>query len=500
MVNMEEKADEHLRQFHDNAIRRAANMALQAIGNVVEESMKPAFIPKPMGKVAKFAFDGTWPDIRDTLEESIVASKSYAFSGNFSRKALDYWPEKAELWGEAGPWKSWPRHPFRWFKAKFLYAVMPADANAFKHLQDPVAITIILLKLCPYYGINIWLFVIRFFLIDRSDESQLVAFVLGFKGYQLISGLTSTALLCMSFWTCLEENTMNVAVDASCFTHAPGQSMPSYTFTLELVRIILILAAGTLLGGGAAFGGREEILALQHVREQVGNGELDDKIDDKSDHTSLGVFESNSRSPDYQRLKKASKRFTQRRHVRQALAAARIRYGARLGKGGYVPYFMLYYDLPLLLILGTLLAVHVIWLHMHDAPSWLIWTSCFFYKLLWALASWPYVAFIVPVLGEALHQAKPTGYDQSGNLVPQLGSAMIKKKVHLDAQRKAEAQMKEEAERWPSNLHGAATKVQAVYRGKCCRKSRARMMRHFMSLATPVGLFVPASSIEQWFM
>ena len=170
LVNMEEKADEHLRRFHDNAIRRAANMALQAIGNVVEESMKPAFIPKPMKKVAKFAFDGTWPDIRDTLEESIVASKSYAFSGNFSRKALDYWPEKAELWGEAGPWKSWPRHPFRWFKAKFLYAVMPADANAFKHLQDPVAITIILLKLCPYYGINIWLFVIRFFLIDRSDE------------------------------------------------------------------------------------------------------------------------------------------------------------------------------------------------------------------------------------------------------------------------------------------------------------------------------------------
>ena len=40
--------------------------------------------------------------------------------------------------------------------------------------------------------------------------------------------------------------------------------------------------------------------------------------------------------------------------------------------------------------------------------------------LRWALASFPFVIFVVPVIGETLHQSKATGYDQAGKPSPSL--------------------------------------------------------------------------------
>lgn len=108
-----------------------------------------------------------------------------------------------------------------------------------------------------------------------------------------------------------------------------------------------------------------------------------------------------------------------RQAIRKALAAARLRFGVRRGHGGYVPYLMVY-DLVLILCLLLYLAWHAARLRREGAPTWLFWSTCYYVKLLWALGSFPYLIFIVPVLGQALHQAKPTGYDQSGMLVPQL--------------------------------------------------------------------------------
>lgn len=45
----------------------------------------------------------------------------------------------------------------------------------------------------------------------------------------------------------------------------------------------------------------------------------------------------------------------------------------------------------------------------------------------------------------------------------------------------------------------AARKVQSMVRGKHARLNRARVARHVLSLATPVGIFVPADTIETWF-
>ena len=184
--------------------------------------------------------------------------------------------------------------------------------------------------------------------------------------------------------------------------------------------------------------------------------------------------------------------------VQRAVAAARLRFGVQRGYGGYVPYFMLY-DLLVILSLFTYLAWHAYWLRSSGAPLWLFWTTCYYMKLMWALASFPYLVFIVPVLGQALHQSKSTAYDQSGMLVPLLSGVMIKKKKVMDeeAELRRNAEADAVANAGPAGV--AALNIQKIYRGREARKVHARLARHFVHLATPVGLFIPADSIEKWF-
>ena len=55
--------------------------------------------------------------------------------------------------------------------------------------------------------------------------------------------------------------------DASCQAYAPGQSWYfPFVMLLELVRILIFFMAGTLLAGGAAYGGVEELFSLEQVR------------------------------------------------------------------------------------------------------------------------------------------------------------------------------------------------------------------------------------------
>ena len=41
--------------------------------------------------------------------------------------------------------------------------------------------------------------------------------------------------------------------------------------------------------------------------------------------------------------------------------------------------------------------------------------SCFNVKTVWALLGFPFMVFAFPVVGDSLHRAKPTAYDQAGS-------------------------------------------------------------------------------------
>eukprot|EP00324_Dicrateria_rotunda_P009492 CAMPEP_0206174938 /NCGR_PEP_ID=MMETSP1474-20131121/53573_1 /ASSEMBLY_ACC=CAM_ASM_001110 /TAXON_ID=97495 /ORGANISM="Imantonia sp., Strain RCC918" /LENGTH=76 /DNA_ID=CAMNT_0053584855 /DNA_START=33 /DNA_END=260 /DNA_ORIENTATION=- len=49
--------------------------------------------------------------------------------------------------------------------------------------------------------------------------------------------------------------------------------------TLELMRILLLMSAAALLAGGQAFGGVEELFAINEVHRDLADGVLDGKFD-----------------------------------------------------------------------------------------------------------------------------------------------------------------------------------------------------------------------------
>ena len=78
-------------------------------------------------------------------------------------------------------------------------------------------------------------------------------------------------------------------------------------------------------------------------------------------------------------------------------------------------------------------------------------------------------------------------------LVPMLSGALIKKKAENDAVAGV-ARGGGGVGMEPDRQNEAATKVQKVYRGRIVGK---RIFRHVVSLATPIGIFIPADTLEK---
>ena len=53
-------------------------------------------------------------------------------------------------------------------------------------------------------------------------------------------------------------------------------------------------------------------------------------------------------------------------------------------------------------------------------------------KTFYALFSWPFLIFMVPVVGGAFAEARPTAYDKSGMLCPNLSSGQLKTKYDFE--------------------------------------------------------------------
>ena len=156
-----------------------------------------------------------------------------------------------------------------------------------------------------------------------------------------------------------------------------------------------------------------------------------------------------------------------------------------------MPYYMVY-EVVVVSALLLITWLRILWLRANGAPLWLYWTTCFYAKLAWAFFSLPYLLFAVPVLGESLHRAKTTAYDQAGQLVPVLSASLMKQRIAIEEEERA-AEMAAGLD--PDDANGAALRIQKITRGK---RIRAKLMRHIV-VQTPVGFFVSASEIENWF-
>ena len=139
-------------------------------------------------------------------------------------------------------------------------------------------------------------------------------------------------------------------------------------------------------------------------------------------------------------------------------------------------------------------------LSAQGAPEWLSWSVIYYTKLVWSLSAVPFLIFNVPVVGESMHQSKMTAYDQMGRLVPALSGAMMKRRIEMEEEEARAAELESLDDDEAAEVNGAALKIQKIRRGSQQRKQvGARLMRHVVSITTPLGFFVSADEIEKWF-
>jgi len=187
-----------------------------------------------------------------------------------------------------------------------------------------------------------------------------------------------------------------------------------------VLRIAILYRTFLLLRRGA-YGGKNEIRALEEIRIDAADGVLDGMHDAKLLRRQ-GTIKGHRYSLDFD----ASDGLK----IKSATQEARERLGVtKDATGGFMTSFM-WYDLCALS--ATLVAYSVALASFGFGPwmdsSWMFWSTLYFAKVTYGLLSFPFIVFTVPILGQALHHAQRTAYDQSGTLVPKLAVRQMKEK------------------------------------------------------------------------
>lgn len=197
------------RDMNEAGLRHATQFVLRTTGRMVKEAAKPPYMPDSLLQAVEPYIDEAW----DTVEKSVTRQVLLRASPKqmaFRELRVHFWPPPPTSTCSA-----------RWLRAHFLYAMHPADGNMWKSLHSPISVSLIALRVQPFGFTSVALYLLMFFLIDRTDEYQLVNYILKFKGFHFVSGgLFGAVYLGSVLFDCLVEEWRGRG--SYCLAHAPG--------------------------------------------------------------------------------------------------------------------------------------------------------------------------------------------------------------------------------------------------------------------------------------
>jgi len=399
-------------------------------GEMVKEGAKAPGMPAFMTNYIDSAHEFLWDDVERELCEGIMLKYGVA-DNEYKQTSLSFWVDsRPSFWpkGERFPWI------WRWARARFLHATQPADTTLYQNLREagPLLLTIISL----YPPTSVPLFLVTLIFINKTDEFQLVNFILKFKGAQFLSaGIMPAAQTGMKlFFSCFK----NVAVHGEelgithlppgmCVTDAPGPAK-WHLLILEPIRIVLLYFAAYLLYYKGGYGGIEEIKALEQARTDAADGVLDGVVDKKvlkekgKEARGQGIVGQDGRRATSPGVVHDDREEITFEAKCLAIGTARMEHEVEVAHGFMLPSF-LFYDACVVSFLSLSFGL-ALW--SVEEPSWMLWTCAYYFRLIYSILSFPFLIFLIPIVGPSLHHAKPTAYDKQGMLVPKLTTAQIK--------------------------------------------------------------------------
>ena len=161
--------------------------------------------------------------------------------------------------------------PFTALRARLLHALDPADEDQKGWFGNLV----MLLNLSAVYQLCNWSMYVRFLIIDKSDEHQLVSYILANKGYHfIVYGAIQLVQNASAYFNCVLQDS---GTEHPCSDGAPGRNEGySFEFVMEQIRILTVWIAFMMLPYSK--GGPSHLVDLERARLEVVPGSKTDKL------------------------------------------------------------------------------------------------------------------------------------------------------------------------------------------------------------------------------
>ena len=410
------------------------------MGEATLDNMSDPHMPLAVATLVKGAHASSWGEVEEELTATVRESLTVDDEAVLAQEAkLRGMPGAPKLFTKnlavAGCPVHWvPLGAPAWLRAKILSTVLPCDASAWKLLRSPLGLSVLALLLTPYYNLSAWLVVLGFFLIDRTDEYQLVQFIVAAKAFTFFSsGVVSGFWGGASLYACVVEDTFVPNGGPAHRPHVCAYDGPSASASfpsealMEVARLALVWAAFWMLMSGYAQPAAKAAKAVAvAAAPSSGSGDV------AADPTASTSGKAPARAQSMTAAGGGGDMLVT--ELKAATAEARRRFEAGLRaahEGGVLPSLMKF-DGAVTALLVLWFWFSTIWYGL-ETYMWQYWLTVYWAKVTYALLSVPFVVvFAVGSGAKALTPAPATGYDASGSLVPKLTKALAKKKYAMD--------------------------------------------------------------------
>ena len=349
-------------------------------------------------------------------------------------------------------------------RCRVLYYLSPADETTWWVLSHRWAKLLIPLFFVGFAGINVWFFILLYLLHDTRDEYQLCRFLTQFKLFQYL--FTGVLPLAFFFYRLLRAQTLydpelgsgydpEMAEDvASWHFHAPALPWEWMEWAAVIARMVVVLDGFVRLKC-CANGGPEQLEALEAIRMDGADGQLDGVVDAHHQTVNLTATKVGRRGdvsherqatpwlwrqgvdparpqPGRHHEAKLWAEYTERYRFRREKAREEG-LDVRVCNGGAVMQGLFAWEI-LTLALSAALVGGVIGSMEYSTDQWRFWMFCELGVAVHSLLAFPYMLFIFAPIEYAVGAAK-TGYDRHGWLCQHLTMDEVRqcRKAYADA-------------------------------------------------------------------
>eukprot|EP01064_Diplonema_japonicum_P024495 TRINITY_DN3506_c1_g1_i4.p1 TRINITY_DN3506_c1_g1~~TRINITY_DN3506_c1_g1_i4.p1 ORF type:complete len:473 (+),score=66.91 TRINITY_DN3506_c1_g1_i4:47-1420(+) len=349
-LKLQEKKEVVRAEIETFAEKKISKGIQHAKQSAVTAAVDP-FMPVRLQKWIESAISTIWPDIEEELTLTIMS---------LIRRPVDPVEESTSPCC---------------LIASSRYFLFPYDKSSWKQLRSPLFILYKLITLVPVYGIPQIVYFLHLLIIDRTDEYQLITYILSFKALMFVTlGVVGMAVAAIQYYICFQEIS-GQDEKPICSETAPREAI--FVLGLFALQVVMVWVAFWCLKTAQRKGGD-----LYHQRSNQNPEGLD------------------------------THRLQQEKATRDRLQ------------------FWLIYDVICFVICLALVIVCAFvgpntqhgrvtregWTH------WRFEAALYMVKCLYGLLSFPFIFLKFPVVSVLLTHSRPTGYLPNGQCVPFKGN------------------------------------------------------------------------------